>query len=167
MVGDHADLSPYLALISLIDEREVDTTLVDSPDHLCALVAFVLQAEGIVPMGVTISLIDESAMHTLNLNHMDTDRPTDVLAFPLDSPIEAAESPEIPHLLGDLVLAPAYIAHQASEHKKSTNEELEMLTVHGTLHLLGYDHAEERERKLMFGLTDELLVKWKEAAWTS
>ena len=166
VVGDPADLTPHLELIALTDERDEDKTPVEQPERLCALVAFVLQAEGIVPMGVTISLVDESAMHALNREHMDTDRPTDVLAFPLDSPDDAAQSPELPHLLGDVVLAPRYIAHQASEHNKSTDDELEMLTVHGALHLLGYDHAEEEERKVMFGLTDELLATWKAQTWT-
>lgn len=165
-MADHTDLSAHLERIGLEDAREDDQTAVPSPDRLRALVAFVLIAEGVVPMGVTISLIDEPAMHALNLEHMETDRPTDVLAFPLDGPEEAAESPEFPHLLGDLVLAPDYIARQASEHNKSTREELEMLVVHGTLHLLGYDHAEEEERRVMFGLTDDLLTQWKDAAWT-
>lgn len=165
-MADHTDLSAHLERIGLEDAREDDQTAVPSPDRLRALVAFVLIAEGVVPMGVTISLIDEPAMHALNLEHMETDRPTDVLAFPLDGPEEAAESPEFPHLLGDLVLAPSYIARQASEHNKSTQEELEMLVVHGTLHLLGYDHAEEEERRVMFGLTDDLLAQWKDAAWT-
>lgn len=165
-MADRIDLAAHLDCIALEDAREDDRTVVPSPDRLCALVAFVLMAEGVVPMGVTISLIDEPAMHELNLEHMDTDRPTDVLAFPLDSPEEAAESPDFPHLLGDLVLAPSYIARQASEHNKSTQEELEMLVVHGTLHLLGYDHAEEEERRVMFGLTDDLLVQWKDGEWT-
>lgn len=163
---DHVDVSAHLEHIGLEDAREDDQTVVPAPERLCALVAFVLIAEGVVPMGVTISLIDEPAMHELNLEHMETDRPTDVLAFPLDNPEEAAELPGVPHLLGDLVLAPSYIARQASEHNKSTQEELEMLVVHGTLHLLGYDHAEEEERKVMFGLTDELLAQWKDAVWT-
>lgn len=165
-MGDHSDLTAHTERIALVNAREEDQTPVPSPERLCALVAFVLQAEGVVPMGVTISLLDEQAMHALNLEHMETDRPTDVLAFPLDSPEEAVKSPDIPHLLGDLVLAPSYIARQASEHNKSTQEELEMLTVHGTLHLLGYDHAEEEERRIMFGRTDDLLADWKDAEWT-
>lgn len=166
MVGGLADLDAYMARITLEDERETDHTPIEEPSRLCALVAFVLAAEGVVPMGVSISLVDEPAMHALNLEYMDTDRPTDVLAFPLDSPDDAMSHPEVPALLGDVVLAPSYIARQASEHNKAFLEELEMLTVHGTLHLLGYDHAEEEERRVMFGLTDQRLAEWKDVAWT-
>lgn len=166
-MGDSAQLDAHLNLINLVDSRDVDITPVGDPQRLCALTAFVLVSEGVVPMGVSITLVDEAAMHDLNLAHMETDRPTDVLAFPLDSPEDAAGDGEHTHLLGDLVLAPSYIARQASEHNKSMLEELELLTVHGTLHLLGYDHAEEEDRKVMFGLTDELLNAWKGETWMS
>ncbi|WP_336250075.1 rRNA maturation RNase YbeY [Stomatohabitans albus] len=163
---DHPDLSNHIALITAVDSREDDITHHVDDARLCALVGFVLVREGVVPMGVTLTFVDLDSMHALNREHMDTDRPTDVLAFPLDSPDQAAADPAHPHLLGDIVLAPHYIADQASRHSKSLEDEIAMLTVHGALHLLGYDHAEEEERKVMFALTDHLLTEWEAMAWT-
>ena len=64
-------------------------------------------------------------------------------------------------MLGDLVLCPAVAERQAVSAGHSTQAELELLTVHGILHLLGYDHAEPEEHKVMFGLQDELLAAWR------
>lgn len=156
-------LADRVAMITLTDDREVDDTAFLPAETLANLVAFVLVHEEVPAMGVSITLVDEAEMHTLNLNYMDKDRPTDVLAFPLETPAEANEDPDHYHLLGDVVLSPAYIARQAAEQGKTVAEEAMMLTVHGTLHLLGYDHAEPEEEKVMFGLTDALLAAWTEA----
>ena len=69
------------------------------------------------------------------------------------------EEPE-PGLLGDVVLCPAVAAPQAASAGHSTDDELDLLTVHGILHLLGYDHAEPDEEREMFGLQAELLGAW-------
>ena len=99
---------------------------------------------------------------------MDKDGPTDVLAFPMDElrPGEVSEDPE-EGVLGDLVLCPAVAARQAEEAAAggqagyTERDELDLLTVHGILHLLGYDHAEPEEHKEMFGLQARLLAEWQ------
>ncbi len=106
-------------------------------------------------MELNVLCVDADAMTELNVAHMGADGPTDVLAFPLDAPGEALAGE--PSILGDVVLCPEIAARQAAEHGVSEAAELELLLVHGILHLLGHDHADEDERREMFGLTDRLL----------
>jgi probable rRNA maturation factor len=97
---------------------------------------------------------------------MDEPGPTDVLSFPMDElrpPRDRDEPPE-PGVLGDVVLCPQVAARQAAQAGHSAQEELDLLTTHGILHLLGYDHAEPAEEREMFGLQGELLTAWRERA---
>jgi probable rRNA maturation factor len=92
---------------------------------------------------------------------MDKAGPTDVLAFPMDElrPGLVNEEPE-EGVLGDLVLCPTVAERQAKDAGHSTQDEVDLLTVHGILHLLGYDHAEPEEHTEMFGLQARLLAEW-------
>ncbi|MBW3547173.1 MAG: rRNA maturation RNase YbeY [Actinobacteria bacterium] len=116
----------------------------------------VLRAEGL-PAGCELSLrfVDEEAMTVLNREHMGGDGATDVLAFPIDG-VEAATggvtaggAPEMPVLLGDVVVCPAVARRNAEAGGASTLDELALLVVHGILHVLGMDHAEPREAAAM------------------
>lgn len=131
---------------------------VDTED-LRRLAAFVL-ADQRVPdaMELSVLCVDADTIAELNRHHMGADRPTDVLAFPMDLPGESLG--DEPAVLGDVVLCPAVAAEQAPRHGKSTTAELQLLLVHGILHLLGHDHAEPGEREAMFGLTDRLLQQY-------
>jgi len=64
-------------------------------------------------------------------------------------------------MVGDIVLCPEFAVKQAQDAGHSLQEELELLTVHGVLHLLGYDHRESDEKAIMFGLQEEFLRKWR------
>jgi len=103
-------------------------------------------------------------MAALNAHHMGEQGPTDVLAFPMDLPGETSAGE--PAILGDVVLCPEVAEAQAGAHGQPARAELELLTVHGILHLLGHDHAEPEERDEMFGLTDRLLAAWRAQAAT-
>ncbi len=108
---------------------------------------------------LAIVLVDEAAMEQLHVQWMDEPGPTDVLSFPMDElrpGTEDAVTP--PGLLGDIVLCPQVAASQADTAGHSLLEELLLLTTHGILHLLGFDHAEPEEEKEMFGLQRDLLV---------
>lgn len=106
-----------------------------------------------------IVLVDEAAMEHLHVQWMDEPGPTDVLSFPMDELRPGTEDEETPPgLLGDIVLCPQVAAEQAREAGHSTLDELLMLTCHGLLHLLGFDHAEPDEEREMFGLQRDLLV---------
>lgn len=108
---------------------------------------------------LSVMLVDEGAMSALHEQWMDESGPTDVLSFPMDElrPGRDGEDPQ-PGLLGDVVLCPAVAARQAQTAGHSAHEELLLLTTHGILHLLGYDHAEPAEEKEMFALQRRLLL---------
>jgi probable rRNA maturation factor len=137
---------------------------------LAAIARHVLDEMHIHPLAeLSVLLVDEKAMTELHERWMGEPGPTDVLAFPMDElrpphlgganvgRAGAEEPGPDPGLLGDVVLCPQVAATQAKEAGHSTQAELEMLAVHGILHLLGYDHAEPDEKAEMFGLQDRLL----------
>ncbi|MBM3722356.1 MAG: rRNA maturation RNase YbeY [Actinobacteria bacterium] len=109
---------------------------------------------------LSISLVEESEMSSLHMQWMDEQGPTDVLSFPMDEmkPNSAALGPGV---LGDIVLCPSYAEAQAEKAGHSLQEELELLTVHGVLHLLGFDHRESEEERVMFSMQDEYLKGWR------
>ncbi|WP_448257291.1 rRNA maturation RNase YbeY [Microbacterium aurum] len=108
---------------------------------------------------VAILLVDEGAMEALHVQWMDEPGPTDVLSFPMDELRPGTqEQPTPPGLLGDIVLCPQVAETQAQTAGHSTLDELILLTTHGLLHLLGFDHAEPDEEREMFGLQRELIA---------
>jgi probable rRNA maturation factor len=114
---------------------------------------------------LAIVLVDEGAMEQLHLQWMGEPGPTDVLSFPMDElrPGRDGET-SAEGILGDIVLCPSVAATQAEAAGHSVMAELSMLTIHGLLHLLGYDHAEPDEEKEMFGLQADILQKYSESA---
>jgi probable rRNA maturation factor len=131
--------------------------------RLARLSRFVMNRMRVHPLAeLCIKAVDEPTISALNEQWMDKEGPTDVLAFPMDElrPGLVNEEPE-EGVLGDLVLCPEVAAKQAATAGHSEDAEIELLTVHGILHLLGYDHAEPGEHKEMFGLQDELLREWR------
>ena len=118
-------------------------------DGLVALAEAVLDAEG-VPANAEVSLvlIPAAEMAELNAAHRGKEGPTDVLSFTIDD--EEAHGPEADVvLLGDIVICPAVAAGNALEHDVSLEAELELLVVHGCLHLLGWDHELDDEAEAM------------------
>jgi probable rRNA maturation factor len=108
---------------------------------------------------VAIVLVDEGAMESLHVQWMDEPGPTDVLSFPMDELRPGSEDAPTPAgLLGDIVLCPSVAEAQAVTAQHSTQDELILLTTHGLLHLLGFDHAEPEEEREMFGLQRELIT---------
>jgi probable rRNA maturation factor len=132
---------------------------------LTALAAYCLTQLRIHPLSeLSVLLVDAGTMEALHVQWMDEPGPTDVLSFPMDElrPGHDDTEPE-QGLLGDVVLCPEVAERQAREAGHSTEDELHLLTVHGILHLLGYDHAEPEEKREMFGLQSQLLTGWQEA----
>jgi probable rRNA maturation factor len=126
------------------------------------LARFVLDRMRVHPLAeLSVTVVDEDTIAELNVKWMEKQGPTDVLAFPMDElrPGMVNEEPE-EGILGDLVLCPAVAEEQAKTAGHSMTDELDLLTVHGILHLLGYDHAEPEERQEMFGLQARLLAEW-------
>ena len=153
--------------IEVLDESgaEVDVR------ELSRLARFAMDRMRVHPQAeLCIKLVDEATIAELNEQWMEKAGPTDVLAFPMDElrPGMVDEEPE-EGVLGDLVLCPAIAERQAEEARTkgqagySTADEIDLLTVHGILHLLGYDHAEPEEHREMFGLQARLLAEWQGA----
>jgi probable rRNA maturation factor len=132
--------------------------------QLLRLVAFDLEKLFVHPDAeVSIALVDVATMEQLHVQWMDEPGPTDVLSFPMDELRPGAQDHMTPAgLLGDIVLCPEVAAEQAKEARHSLMTELRLLTTHGLLHLLGFDHAEPADRDEMFTLQDKLLAGFEE-----
>ena len=128
--------------------------------EFAALARFVLDAMHVHPQSeLSILMVGPDVMSELHEQWMDEPGPTDVLSFPMDELRPGSETDPTPAgLLGDVVLCPDVAAEQARAAGHSTAEELLLLTVHGILHLLGFDHAEPEEEKEMFDLQRRLLL---------
>ncbi len=133
--------------------------------ELSALASYCLTSLRIHPQSeLSIRLVDVGAMEALHVRYLDEPGPTDVLSFPMDELRPGSDDePSEEGLLGDVVLCPQVAASQAAEAGHPVGAELAMLTVHGILHLLGFDHAEPEEKAQMFGLQGELLAGWHAA----
>jgi len=106
-----------------------------------------------------VLLVDEQAMEKLHLQWMEEPGPTDVLSFPMDELRPGTEGDDPPEgLLGDVVLCPQVADEQARGAGHTRDEELLLLTTHGILHLLGYDHADPEQERQMFELQRKLLL---------
>jgi probable rRNA maturation factor len=159
--------------IEVLNESAVDVderALVDVARH-------VLDRMGVSPLAeLSLSLQDVEEMERLHVQYMDEPGPTDVMAFPQDEldlrgsrgvmnasgTVPDDDDDAVPTLLGDVVLCPQVAERQARDAGHSTGDELQLLCVHGVLHLLGYDHADPDGHEEMFGLQAELLRAWHE-----
>ena len=93
---------------------------------------------------LSIRLVDADESQSLNAQYRGKDKPTNVLSFPFEAP-EGIPSSELDHLLGDLVICAPVIAHEAKQQQKPELNHWAHMVVHGTLHLLGYDHQNDEE----------------------
>ena len=113
---------------------------------------------------VAILLVDEGAMEALHVQWMDEPGPTDVLSFPMDELRPGTEDEPTPAgLLGDIVVCPQVAVAQAATAGHTPLDEMLLLTCHGILHLLGFDHAEPDDEREMFGLQREILAAFAAA----
>jgi len=122
--------------VSIVSHREPEPLNFEAFEQLAA---FVLSMEGVPELTeLSIALVDEEEMAHLNQQYRGIDGPTDVLSFGCDDPCPAPG--DEPITIGDVVIAPAIAERQAVELGHSVEHELDVLLVHGVLHLLGYDH---------------------------
>ncbi|HEV2780181.1 MAG TPA: rRNA maturation RNase YbeY [Actinophytocola sp.] len=139
---------------------------VDEPS-IAAAARFALDRLGVSKLAeLSVLLVELDVMADLHERWMELPGPTDVMAFPMDE-LDSARRPDAadvgPALLGDIVLCPAFAREQARQAGHSLLEELHLLTVHGVLHLLGYDHAEPAEEREMFTLQKRILADFSQA----
>lgn len=144
------------------------------------LATSVLGAQGIRgDAELSMLFVDETAMADLNKRFVGMHGPTDVLAFPIDEePAEGGRSPDsggtgpgsspsepgdLPMMLGDVVICPTVAGRNAPDHAGTYDDELALLVVHGILHLLGMDHVDDEEARVMEQREQELLDRFHRA----
>ncbi len=128
---------------------------------LVAQAAYVMGRLRLHPQAeLAITLVDEGTMTVLHEQWMNEPGPTDVLSFPMDELRADEGEPQEGHL-GDIVVCPQVAQRQAEVAGHSFRDEMGVLVTHGILHLLGYDHAEPDEERLMFGLQGQLVAEFK------
>lgn len=148
--------------IEVVNESGFDGV---NEEALIDVATFVLGEMDVHPDAeATISVVDVATMSDLHVRWMDLEGPTDVMSFPMDELTPGMGRPDAqpfgPAILGDIILCPEFAAKQAAKAGHDMGHELVLLTTHGCLHLLGYDHIEPEDEQEMFALQNELLQDW-------
>lgn len=133
---------------------------------IAAVARFALAALDVSPAAeLCVMAVTTEVMTELHERWLDEPGATDVMAFPMDDLVADSRRPDAPEmgsaLLGDVVLCPEFARPQARAAGHALADELHLLTVHGVLHLLGYDHGEPEQEREMFGLQSRLLADWQ------
>jgi probable rRNA maturation factor len=163
-VSDPPEGDPVVVAIDEQDDVPVDL------ERWRLLARAALREEGVGrDSEMTLLFVDEQTMAELNETHMHSEGPTDVLSFPIDGigdeppgadeptgPREA--TPDLPRMVGDVVICPTVAERNAPEHAGSYDDEVALLVIHGVLHLLGHDHAMADARERMRGRERALLA---------
>ena len=135
------------------DERTDDRSGAIDAGAWAALAEAVLRTESVTAGELNLVFVDPAEMARLNAEHMGEDGPTDVLSFPLDG---ADPHPVGARMVGDVVICPAWARNWG--HGAAGDRELALLVVHGVLHLLGHDHADDSDAARMQARERELLA---------
>ena len=121
------------------------------------LLEFSIRELGLHPeCELTLAFINDAEMEELHIKWMDLPGSTDVMSFPMD---ELKPNDPEPGILGDIVISPVFARAQAEKAGHSFEHEIKILAAHGLLHLLGYDHQELDEEKVMFALQEDLVKR--------
>lgn len=122
--------------------------------HIQQVLDAVLLHQGLQQQEITVRIVSEQESQQLNLTYREKDNPTNVLSFPFEAP-QGIEM----NLLGDLVICASVVAKEAAQQKKSILHHWSHMIVHGTLHLLGFDHIEDVDADQMEALEIDILAK--------
>ncbi len=146
-------------LVRVSSNRDGEPLALDAFESLAVFVLRMEDAPDAVELSVALVDVDEIAR--LNSDYRGVDGPTDVLSFGCDEP-EPVDSDE-PIAIGDVVIAPDIAQTQASELGTTVEAELDLLLVHGVLHLLGYDHESDEDAEVMQARERSVLAAWANA----
>lgn len=150
---------PVLDVDLMVAEDLTEPFALDAAE-LERLGLLVLGHEGVErPCSVSVSVVTDDAIAEINEQWREQARPTDVVSLECERPDDPDLAPGEPCELGDIILAPAYIAVQAKRFGTTPADETRLLAIHGLLHLLGYDHIEEADAVVMESLEDALLAE--------
>jgi probable rRNA maturation factor len=126
--------------------------------EITSLLGFAMKEMKLNPeCDLNVGFIDDHYMTELHIKWMDERGSTDVLSFPMDLPEHEGEVVT----LGDIMISPTFAAAQAITAGHSPEHEIFILATHGLLHIIGYDHAEPAEEKIMFELQELIVERWK------
>lgn len=150
---------------------EADAQLVDT-EAVIAAVAATLRQQGVADASLAVVITSDAAVAALNRDYRGIDAPTDVLSFAArdehdDAPdvsLPPEVAAELASYLGDLVIALPHSAQQAAHFGNSVTAELQLLAVHGTLHLLGYDHEDAADEEKMWAIQETILAQFGQGA---
>lgn len=137
-------MSAIIDVQQAFEGDEAILSAIPSPSELELWANAVLKYEGLAEQEVTIRFTDEAESQSLNHEYRGKDKPTNVLSFPFEAP----PGIEI-NLLGDLVICAPVISREAEEQHKDVSNHYAHMTVHGLLHLMGYDHIDDAEAEVM------------------
>ena len=137
-------MSAIIDVQQAFEGDEAILSAIPSPSELELWANAVLKYEGLAEQEVTIRFTDEAESQSLNHEYRGKDKPTNVLSFPFEAP----PGIEI-NLLGDLVICAPVISREAEEQRKDVSNHYAHMTVHGLLHLMGYDHIDDAEAEVM------------------
>ena len=135
-------------------EVNSSSTKIPSVENIELWISAALQSDELNQAEVSVYIVDEAESQELNAQYRGKDKPTNVLSFPADIPDEVG----VP-LLGDLVICAPVVEREAQEQSKSLEAHWAHMLVHGTLHLLGYDHVEDDEADVMEALETRLITQ--------
>jgi probable rRNA maturation factor len=146
-------------LVRVSSNRDPEPLALDAFESLAVFVLRIEDAPDAVELSV--ALVDSDEIARLNLAFRGVEGPTDVLSFPIDDP-EVVASDE-PIMIGDVMIAPDVASRQAAELETTVEAELDLLLVHGVLHLLGYDHVTDEDAVVMQARERAVLAAWANA----
>ena len=131
---------------------------IDEPE-LRRVFDLVLSEEGVTrPCCVSVSILGESSMQRLNEQWRGVGSPTDVISLECERPDDPDLAPDEPCELGDIAMAPSVLAAQSARFGTTPEDETRLMAIHSLLHLLGYDHTDEEDARVMEAREDELLA---------
>ena len=126
--------------------------------EITSLMSYALKELNLNPeCELNIAFVDDDYMTELHIKWMDEPGTTDVLSFPMDMPESEGEAVT----LGDIVISPIVAAAQAIKQGHSIEHEIYILATHGLLQIIGYDHADKSEEKIMFDLQENIVRDWQ------
>ena len=147
-------MSAIIDVQQAFEGDEAILSVIPSSSELELWANAVLEYEGLSEQEVTIRFTDEAESQSLNHEYRGKDKPTNVLSFPFEAP----PGIEI-NLLGDLVICAPVISREAEEQQKKVGDHYAHMTVHGLLHLMGYDHIDDAEAEEMESKEIDILAR--------
>ena len=142
---------------------ETSTLKPEDTESIEQLLRFAAGKEAVTKGECSITFVNNDRIRDINREYRQKDQPTDVISFAMeegDEQIDLIGVEEMPRMLGDIIISVPYAIEQAEEYGHSFNREIGFLALHGFLHLLGYDHMDEKDEVAMFARQKDILEEF-------